>query len=530
MNALRRFLPLVLAVVLTGTIFTFWRRSLALQGEGAGEPEVKSIAQVQVAIAGPRALQETIELLGVTEPEPNATTLVSAQVAGRIRQFSVKEGDFVRAGQVIAELEPGEAPSQLAQAALSVTQERLKVGFVQHQAEASLRSAQALVKKAEGEQQALQSINQAEIAKAKAALATAQRELERVKAGARPQELAAARAALTEAEAQNQSAQLQLKRTKRLLDEQVVSQRQWEEARAAAQVAEGVYQEALQRVKLTEEGSRKEDIAVAEAHVAEAGSGVRSAESALLTEASKRAELAAAKAQLASAQSVLEQARAGGSEVQQKEQQRLQAQVRGQYLHITAPITGVVVRRAANAGDTAQPGTLLLELGQPGRLRFRAGIPETRLMRLRAGQEATVRFDSLAEKPYSARVSGIGQGTDGSGNGIAWLTLLGKLPREVRVGLSGKAEVTLATSTTGVVIPATALIEEEQGDAVVVIDSENVAHRKKVTVGLRAGDWVAVTGGITAGERVVTVGAHELGDGGKVSVETEKNSEEEKKP
>ena len=70
-----------------------------------------------------------------------------------------------------------------------------------------------------------------------------------MKAGSRPQETAGARAALTEADAQNQSAQAQLKRTKRLLDEQVVSQRQWEEAKAAAQVAAGVYQETLQRVK-----------------------------------------------------------------------------------------------------------------------------------------------------------------------------------------------------------------------------------------------------------------------------------------
>ena len=524
MNALRRLLPLVLAAALTGMIFFFWRRSLATPAEEPSEPEVASVAQVQVAVAGPRTLHETVELLGVTEPEPNATTLVSAQTAGRIRQFAVKEGDLVRAGQVLAELEPGEAPSQLAQAALSVTQEKLKVGFSQRQAEASLLSARALVKKAEGEQQALQSANQAEIAKAKAMLATAQRELERVKAGARPQELAAARAALTEAEAQNQSAQLQLKRTKRLLDEQVVSQRQWEEAQATAKVAEGIYQEALQRVKLTEEGNRKEDIAVAEARVVEAESGVRSVESARLSEVGKHAELAAARAQVASAQSVLEQARAGSSEVQQKEQQRQQAQIRGQYLHITAPISGIVIRRAANVGDAAQPGTLLLELGQPGHLRFRVGIPETRLARLRAGQAATVRFDSLAEKPYPARVSGIGQGTDGNGNGVAWLTLLGSLSRELRVGLSGKAEVILAASATGVVIPTTALVEEEQGDAVVVIDSENVAHRKKVKVGLREGDWVALTEGLAAGERVVTVGAHEVAEGGKVSIEEEKKS------
>lgn len=532
MNALRRIIPIVLAVAFTSILFFVWKRSKPA-GETAAEPEVKGTAQVQVATAGPHPLKETVELLGVTEPEPNSTTLISAQVVGRIRQMPVKEGDFVRAGQVVAELDPGEAPSQLAQASLAVDQEKLRVGFSQRQTEASLLAARALVKKAEGELIALQSGNQSELTKAKAALATAQRELERVKAGSRPQEIAGARAALTEADAQNQSAQAQLKRTKRLLDEQVVSQRQWEEARAAAQVAEGVYQEALQRVKLLEEGSRKEDIAVAEARVAEAESGLKAAESIKLTEAGKREELAAAKAQVASAQAALEQARAGKSDVAQKEEQKRQTQVRAQYLSVTAPLSGVVLRRAANVGDTAQPGTLLLEIGQPGHLRFRVGVPETQLAKLRAGQEAELRFDTLREVPFKARVSAVGQGTDGSGNGVVWLTLLGNAPRELRAGLSGKAIVTLAASTTNIAIPAAALVEEEQGDAVVVVDTSNIAHRKKVKVGLRADDWVVITEGIAAGDRVVTVGAHEVEEGGKVSIQSEpekKATEEEKKP
>ena len=533
MNTLRRVLPRVLAVVLTGTLFFFWRRSTsAPNGEGTAEAEVKGIAQVQVAIAGPRPLKETVELLGVTEPEPNATTLVSAQVAGRLRLMSVREGDFVRAGQVVAELEPGEAPSLLAQATLAVDQEKLRVGFSQRQSEASLLAAHALVKKAEGELIALQSGNGAEVTKAKAALATAQRELERVKAGSRPQEIAAARAALTEADAQNQSAQAQLKRTKRLLDEQVVSQRQWEEARAAAQVAEGVYQEALQRRKLVEEGSRKEDIAVAEARVTEAESTLKAAEGAKLTEVGKHQELAAAKAQVASAQAALEQARAGKNDVQQKEQAKLQTEVRAQYLRVTAPLSGIVVRRAANVGDTVQPGTLLLELGQPGHLRFRVGIPETRLTTLRVGQDATLRFDTLSTTSYRARVSGLGQGTDGSGNGVAWLTLLGSAPSNLRAGLSGKALVTLSSSASGVVIPLSALVEEEQGDAVVVVGADSIAHRKKVKLGLRNEDWVAIREGVASGEQVVVVGAHEVEDGGKVSIEVPKKTEkaDEEKP
>ena len=516
---MRRILPFALAVILTGGLFFVWKRG---PSETPSEPPGSAgIAEVSVAVAERRPIRETAALLGVLEPEPNASTLVSAQVAGRILALPFKEGDAVRAGEVVARLDPGETSSQLAQATLSIAQEKLRIGFARRQAESGLQAATAGVKKTESELAALQASNRAEIEKARAALATAQRSRELVKAGSRPQEIASARAAKAEAEAQNQSAQANLTRTKRLLEEQVVSQRQFEEARAAAQVSEGLLREASERLTLVEEGSRKEDIAVAEAKVVEAESALSAAKTATRSEASKRQELVAARALLESARAALAQTNASGGDVQQKVEGQRQAEVRARYLTIAAPISGVVTRRTANVGDSAQPGATLLELGQPGCLRLRVGVPATRLTQLRPGQEATVRFDGASVR---ARVARVGSGSDGSGNGVAYLTMASLAG--LHAGQSGTASVTLSASGATVAVPVSALIEEEGGDAVVTVDAENVAHRKKVLVGAREGEWVALSKGVAAGERVVTVGAHEVEDGGKVTIATEP----EKKP
>ena len=44
----------------------------------------------------------------------------------------------------------------------------------------------------------------------------------------------------------------------------------------------------------------------------------------------------------------------------------------------------------------------------------------------------------------------------------------------------------------------------------IVLDTDNVPHKKKVKVGIRDGDDVQITEGLQGGERVVTVGAFEL--------------------
>jgi len=62
-----------------------------------------------------------------------------------------------------------------------------------------------------------------------------------------------------------------------------------------------------------------------------------------------------------------------------------------------------------------------------------------------------------------------------------------------------------------IVIPAEALLTGSDGTtSVIVLDTDNKPHKKKVKVGIRDGGDVQVTEGLQGGERVVTVGAFAL--------------------
>jgi RND family efflux transporter MFP subunit len=77
----------------------------------------------------------------------------------------------------------------------------------------------------------------------------------------------------------------------------------------------------------------------------------------------------------------------------------------------------------------------------------------------------------------------------------------------------GAASITVITQTVAhaIVIPATALLTDSEGNtSVVTLDTDNKPKKQKVKVGIRNPDDVQIVSGLMGGERVVTVGAFAL--------------------
>jgi len=102
---------------------------IALVASGCSKPAAdEEIASADVptisAETGVVARQDLVEPLavrGLIVAMPNQDVKIAAQVAGRIDSLNVAEGDFVRAGQVIAEIDPRPFNDQKRQAAAAVS-------------------------------------------------------------------------------------------------------------------------------------------------------------------------------------------------------------------------------------------------------------------------------------------------------------------------------------------------------------------------------------------------------------------------
>ncbi len=77
-----------------------------------------------------------------------------------------------------------------------------------------------------------------------------------------------------------------------------------------------------------------------------------------------------------------------------KEQQK-QAQIALSYTHIKSPISGVVIERFVEPGDTATPGTPLLALFNPQQLQLEFNVREQQAIKLQIGQSLMVKVPAL---------------------------------------------------------------------------------------------------------------------------------------
>jgi HlyD family secretion protein len=145
---------------------------------------------------------------------------VSAEVGGQIKKLSADEGDAVKQGELIAELDSGQAT--------------------------------------------------AEVTRAEAAVASARATFEDLQAGARPQELDRARARVNLARATLALAEADWRRASELFEEGVFSENQRDNARANLDAAKSQYNVALEEMKLLEAGARSDQIEAARWQVKQA--------------------------------------------------------------------------------------------------------------------------------------------------------------------------------------------------------------------------------------------------------------------
>ncbi len=263
-------------VIASGTGFWWWRKA-------------KTTTPAKFAIVQRETLTVAVREVGTIEPLVKVS--VKSKVAGRILAIRVQEGDFVKKGQVIAIIDPTEIERQV------------------NQIKAELTAAEARWRQAMLTFQLQETLLREQWEQAQADLIAAQANLEKLMAGARPEEIEAAEANVKKAKAQIEAAQKELERQKHLFESRAIA---YQQAEADLKIAEANLQKLLS-------GARPEEIAAAEADLKRAQAVLEEARQNLerqkriveqgLTRQQAEAELQVAKANLENAKANLERKR-----------------------------------------------------------------------------------------------------------------------------------------------------------------------------------------------------------------------------
>jgi len=289
---------------------------------------------------------------------------VSFKIPGRVEQRLVDEGEPVEQRQVVALLDTSDLKCDVA------------LRRAEYQA-----AYNALVELENGSRPE-------EVAAAWAAVQRAQALADETEAGSRPQEIDVAKAAKRSAQFEETRSAGDLKRAASLFFEsRTITQEEYDRQKATHDVAVERLNEAIKRLELAELGPRDEQKRQARAALAQAKAQYE------LVKAGPREEVRAqAAAKVAQAAAALDL-----------------AQTKLGYATLVSPLTGIVLSKNIEPGEYVSPGTPVITVGDMVNVWLRAYIAETDQDKVKVGQEVRVTTDAHPGKVYPGRVSFIAQ-------------------------------------------------------------------------------------------------------------------------
>jgi len=336
-----------------------------------------------------------------------------------LKEVTVNDGDPLKKGQVVAVLENNDLKAQV------------------DQGQANVRHAEAA--------------------------------LEKLRNGARPEERAASRAALAEAQAAADNARLNYERSQKLFqDGGIISQSVLDQADRDSKMAQARLESARQNYQLIMAPPRAEDVAAAQA------------------------ELALARGQLA------------------------QAEDNYNNTFVRSPVDGVVVKRYMNPGESISYESLyqpIVSVSDTTHMMVRAEINETDVGKIQVGQRAEIRADAFRGQTFPGRVLRVSGGlgpkriqTDNPTEKIDTDVLESFVEVDpgspLRVGLRVDVYITLAQRDNVLIIPVRA-VNYQEGLPGVQVKAPAGIESRKIRLGAQDGLNVEVVEGLGEGERVV---------------------------
>ena len=384
-------------------------------GKGGARPAIP----VKVAAIVERPLLDEVSFVAAVEP--SVATTVGAEVDGRVVEMPAREGDRVVAGQtVIVRIDGGPREIQLREA--------------------------------------------------KAVVARAREELEKLRRGYRAEEIEQRAAEMAERRAIMDRAEQDYERARRLHADQMIATAEMQRAQAEYLAAKQAHERTGAAHRMMRAGPRPEEIAQAEADLAQA------------------------------------QARAD----------RIADEVRR--TTIRAAITGHVVKKHVDVGVWLRVGDRVVDLIALEPVYITGAVGEREIPRVKLSQPASVTVDAHQGRTFQGKVTAIVPGADAASRTFPVRVTVGNTDGVLKAGMFARVAVRTGEGRSALFVPKDAVVRRGGADFVFLVNGD-AASQVKVETGLEIGNLVEVRGqGLAVGQRAVTLGNEFLQPGMKVAV------------
>ncbi|MGL4204598.1 MAG: efflux RND transporter periplasmic adaptor subunit [Aeromonadaceae bacterium] len=181
---------------------------------------------------------------------------------------------------------------------------------------------------------------------------------------------------------------------------------------------------------------------------------------------------------------------------------------------ILAPDSGTITARHATLGAVLQTGDELYRMIRGDRLEWRAELPAAELTQIRPGMRVSLTTPDGTQ--LQGRVRTVAPTLDPqTRNGLVYVDLASR--NSARAGMFAQGDIQLGSQRL-LTLPQAAVLLRDGFHFIFLLNDQGELVQRKVVVGPRQGDAIAILEGVKADEQVVDSGVGFLTDGDRVKV------------
>lgn len=217
------------------------------------------------------------------------------------------------------------------------------------------------------------------------------------------------------------------------------------------------------------------------------------------------------------------------SKIKQAQQRINTIDAQASLAQIRAPISGIVTDQFQFEGEYAAAGAKLLTIASSSEVIVKANFADTIAASLQTGDAVTIFPPGAPDERMGGKVSLISRSADAANRTVEIWAVFANNRGLLRTGDAVQFVVSSNPTNDAVVVPLAAVtLDASNSDegTVMTVDKDNVAHERAVKVGIKTGDKIQITEGLTGGETVVVEGNYALPDGTKVEIAKDAPTEE----
>jgi len=184
--------------------------------------------------------------------------------------------------------------------------------------------------------------------------------------------------------------------------------------------------------------------------------------------------------------------------------------------YIRSPLTGVVAVKGMETGEMVREDSVIATVIDISKVYISINLGEREVQRISKGQKIFFTVDAFPDRSFSAVIETITPLLDAKTRTFEVKGISDNSRNELLPGMFSRAVIDTGKSIKGIVIPLSAVIKGEDGRSGIYIVRNGIVVRASIVTGKDMGDQVQITEGLKEGDRIVVAGINSVYQGMKL--------------